>query len=389
MALDFENTQIAFERKTNAELIKTKWLFELMNKHWLVDISSKLGLFAVKFHLPFSKTIIKKTIFKQFCGGSNFEEMQQTVDAYARYGTLSVLDYGVEATTTERDFEKTKQENLRGIEFAAKNKSVPVVVSKVSGIARNELLEKIQQKQAISPSETAEFQRVRDRLDDICAAASKQGVAIFIDAEESWIQDTIDTLVQELMYKYNRKKVVVYNTFQMYRHDRLAFLHTSYENALRDGYLLGAKIVRGAYMVKERQRAEEMGYPSPIQPDKAATDRDFDNAIRFCIEHYEHIASCNASHNQTSVRLQAEMIEAQGLPKNHPHLNFCQLMGMSDHLTFNLAKAGYNVGKYLVYGEVSQVLPYLIRRAQENSSVTGDMSRELSYIIKEVKRRGI
>jgi proline dehydrogenase len=387
MPIDFNNTEIAFEGKTDAELIKTKWLFSLMNKNWLVNIGSKAGLWAVRLHLPFAKSVIKHTIFEQFCGGTNFEEMQRTVDKLAQYHTLSALDYGVEAANTEKAFESTMKENLRAIEFASVNESAAVVVSKISGLARNELLEKIQQKKALSPKEQDEFERVRGRLDNICKAAHGKKVAIFLDAEESWIQDTLDMLADEMMAKYNKSKAIVYNTFQMYRHDRLAFLKASHAKAKAGGYLLGAKLVRGAYMVKERERAEEMGYPSPIQPDKPATDRDFNAGIRYCIENYTEIASCNASHNQASVRLQVDMIDALGVPKNHPNLNFCQLMGMSDHLTFNLAKAGYNVAKYVVYGKVKDVLPYLIRRAQENASVTGDLSRELAIILKEVKRR--
>lgn len=235
----------------------------------------------------------------------------------------------------------------------------------------------------------AEYQNVLKRVDTICAMAHQKKVKVFIDAEESWIQPAIDQLVDKMMERYNKTHVTVYNTFQMYRHDRLPFLMESYETAKRNGYMLGAKLVRGAYMEKERIRALQQGYPSPIHPNKAATDQAFNEGIAFVVEHYEDIASCNASHNAKSAFLQAELIAQKNIIRKHPHLNFCQLYGMSDQLTFNLAQAGYNVAKYVPYGPVKEVMPYLIRRAQENVSVTGDMSREYQSILTELKRRGV
>jgi proline dehydrogenase len=260
---------------------------------------------------------------------------------------------------------------------------------KVTGIADNDLLIKWQTEGDLEDKEQLQFNRIVERLDIICSRAKELGVRVFVDAEESWMQDTIDHLVMLMMRRYNQDMVVVYNTYQLYRTDKLAQLISDYEAAQQEGFMLGAKLVRGAYMVKERERAKEMGYQSPIQPDRAATDKAFNEAVCFCVDHYTDIASCNASHNLASNLLQAELIAERNLPRSHPHLNFCQLLGMSDNITFNLSSAGYNVAKYVVYGPVYEVVPYLIRRAQENSSVTGDMSRELSLILEEKERRGV
>lgn len=389
LALDFFNTEIAFAHKTNDQLKKAAWLFGLMNKHWLVGIGSTLGLAAIRLRLPFVETIVKATIFDQFCGGTTLLESLPSIEELERFSTFAILDYGAEAKTTEEDFNHTMKETIRAIEFAKHADAVPVVSTKITGMARFGLLESLQKGEPFNPATRIEYKSVLKRLDSICHVAATQGVSVFFDAEESWIQDSIDHLVTVMMRRYNREKVVVYNTFQLYRHDRLQFLFDSYNLAQRGNYKLGAKLVRGAYMEKERERAEEMGYPSPIQPNKESSDDAFNTAIRFCVDHYEDIASCNASHNAESARLQAELIVEKGIERRHPHLNFCQLYGMSDNLTFNLAKAGFNVAKYVPYGQVREVVPYLIRRAQENSSVTGDMSREYELVLREMKRRGI
>lgn len=387
LELNFANTEIAFAHKTDAELKKAAWLFGVMNKAWLVNLGSKLGLTAIRMRLPFVESIVKNTIFAQFCGGTTLLESLPSIDQLAKFNTLTILDYGAEAKETEDDYNQTMKETIRSIEFAKHNDNVPVVSAKISGLARFGLLENLQQGELFTPATRQEYKVVLKRMDAICHVACTHGVGVFFDAEESWIQDSIDHLVTVMMRRYNRERVVVYNTFQLYRHDRLQFLFDSYQLAKRGGYKLGAKMVRGAYMDKERARAIEMGYPSPIHPNKAATDDAFNTAIRFCVDHYEEIASCNASHNADSARLLAELIVEKGIPRNHPHLNFCQLYGMSDHLTFNLAGAGFNVAKYVVYGQVSEVVPYLVRRAEENSSVTGDMSRELELVSREMKRR--
>jgi proline dehydrogenase len=384
--IDVNNTEIAFESKSNAELRQMYWLFRMFNNPTLVSVGSKLTLWALDCRLPV-EWAIKKTIFRQFCGGDTLENAQKTIDHLGRYNTLTVLDYGAEAKSGEAEFDKTEREMLRVVEFAGKNPTVPVISCKVTGLARFELLEKLDRKETLDEAEQAEWARAAARLDRICQRAAQLRVGVFIDAEETWIQDTVDALTEFMMSQYNRERVTVYNTIQLYRHDRLAFLKVSHETARAKGYLLGAKLVRGAYMEKERARAAEMGYPSPIQPDKASTDRDYDEAVRYCVAHYREIGSCVASHNVQSNLLQAELMEKAGIPANDSHLNFSQLYGMSDNLTFNLAKAGYNVAKYVPYGPVRDVMPYLIRRAQENSSVSGDMSRELRFIVSELQRR--
>ncbi|GLR19393.1 proline dehydrogenase family protein [Portibacter lacus] len=387
--LDFSNTEIAFSDKSNRELKKMKWLFKLMNKEKLVKITSSLGLFAVKYSLPFAKTIVKSTIFNQFCGGEGLLDSQSNIDRLHKSHILTILDYGAEGKSGEEELEKVAQEFLKGLEFAASNESVPVVVVKLTAIGENKILSKRSEKAEFNDAEKRTYHQLKDRLHRICKKAKSLGVGIFIDAEESWMQDAIDELADEMMEMYNKERVVVYNTFQLYRHDRLEFLYKSHQKAQQGNYLIGAKLVRGAYMDKERKRAIEMGYPSPIQPNKEATDRDYNLALKYCLDHYETISSCAATHNAKSCFLQAEHIEQKKMPNDHPHLNFCQLYGMSDNITYNLAASGYNASKYLVYGKVKEVLPYLIRRAEENSSVTGDIGRELKYIEEEVKRRGL
>lgn len=388
--LDFSNTEIAFSYKSDKALKKAAWLFSLMNKSWLVNPLSDLGMLAMKLHVPFTQKIVRETMFAQFVGGRTLLECTPSIEKLYEHNIQTVLDYGAEAKETEKDFNKTMNENIRAIEFASANTSTPVISTKITGIARFELLEIIQKNRSGLPKHIViEYRNALKRLDAICYAAEKNGVAVMVDAEESWIQEPIDHLVNLMMRRYNKERVVVYNTFQMYRHDRLQFLINSFNQAEAEGYLLGAKLVRGAYMEKENRRAKEMGYPTPMQPNKQATDDAYNVAIRFCVDNYEKIASCAATHNAESCRLQARIIHEKGIPKEHPHLNFCQLYGMSDNLTFNLAAAGYNTAKYVVYGQVKEVFPYLVRRAKENTAVSGDMSREYELIMKEVERRGI
>ncbi|MBK8830362.1 MAG: proline dehydrogenase family protein [Saprospiraceae bacterium] len=276
---------------------------------------------------------------------------------------------------------------MKAIRYASTSEGVTVISSKITALASEEVLEKFQTGQLSSKEELEAFSRVQDRIDRLCQAAMQHSVAVYIDAEETWMQNTIDHLVKIMMERYNKEKIVVYHTYQLYRKDKLESLKADHKEALEKGYILGAKLVRGAYMEKERNRAKARNYPSPIQETQADTNRDYNDAIRYCVDNYETIALCNASHNQESNMLQAELIAAKGLPPKHDHLYFCQLYGMSDNITFNLAKAGYNVAKYVPYGPVKDVLPYLIRRARENSAVTGEMSRELSLIVTEMKRR--
>lgn len=387
--LDLFNTEIAFSIKSNRELKKMRLLFMLMSNPKLVDFTSKLALFAVKYSLPFARLMTKKTIFEQFCGGETLMKSQGNINKLQKSNVLTILDFGAEGKSGEELLSKVAEEFIKGVEFAASNESVPVVVVKLTAIGENAILIKKQSGKAFSESEQRFYDQMVERLDKICRKAQDFGVSIFIDAEESWMQETIDFLADKMMAKYNKERVVVFNTFQLYRHDKLEFLKESHQKALNEGYLLGAKLVRGAYMDKERKRALEMNYPSPIQPSKEATDRDYNLALKYCLDNYETISSYAATHNALSCLLQAEHIEEKKMPNNHPHLNFCQLLGMSDNITYNLAANGYNASKYFVYGPVKEVLPYLVRRAQENSSVTGDIGRELNLIEQEVKRRGL
>ncbi len=385
--LDLSNTKRAFQHKSDSALRATAWLFRIMNSPNLVQLLSNLGLFAVRWNLPFSSYAFRKTLFQQFVGGATLLETLPVVDSIWQQGVYTILDYGAEGKQSEEDFNHSMKECIRGIEFAKDHPAVLSVTTKITALARFELLEQIQKNRSLDRAERIEYKNVLKRLDAICHTAAHRNMTVYIDAEESWIQDTIDHLVNVMMRRYNQERVVVYNTFQMYRSDRLQFLIDSYNQARRHGYLLGAKLVRGAYMEKERDRAAERGYSSPINATKAATDDAFDTALRFCLDHYEHLALCNASHNEASIRLQAELIWQRNIPPSHPHLLFSQLFGMGDNMTFNLADAGFRVAKYMPYGPVREVVPYLIRRAQENTAVRGDMSREYQLLRRELKRR--
>ncbi|MEL6347310.1 MAG: proline dehydrogenase family protein [Myxococcota bacterium] len=384
--VSFENTTIAFARKSNEDLRKARWLFRLMGNSAVVDIGSHLARMALRVGLPVTG-LVKQTIYSQFCGGETLDESTPTIDDLAAYNVTTILDYGAEAKETEEDFDATVDEQLRAIRFADGNAAVPFISCKVTGYAAFELLEQLHRGDDLTNAQARAAERLRQRLDRICATAVDSDVAVYIDAEESWIQDGIDALVQDLMARYNQDKPVVFNTVQLYRHDRLAFLKRSFAHAREHGYILGVKLVRGAYMEKERDRAAQMGYPSPIHKDKASVDRDFDAALLFCLERIDRIAFCAATHNEDSCRILAEAVATQGIDPKHPHLQFAQLLGMSDHISFNLADAGYNAAKYVPYGPVREVVPYLIRRAEENRSVAGQMGRELSLIQQEIDRR--
>jgi len=387
--LDFSNTEIAFSYKSDKELKNLKWLFRLMNNGALVNFGSLVTPLALKLRLPFVKSSIKKTIFKQFVGGENLLDTQSKIDLLNKYGTQTILDFGAESKTSEEELDLVMNENIKALEFAASNNSVPVISTKITGLADNALLIKMQTESALTDDEANRKEKLLKRLDNICKRAHDLKVGIMIDAEESWMQITMDKLVDDMMACYNKNAVIVYNTFQMYRKDKLDFLKASHEKAMSNNYLLGAKLVRGAYMDKERNYATENKIPDVINPDKKSTDQMYNDGLEFCVENYKTVASVCASHNQKSNLFQANLIDQKGLDKKHPHFNFCQLLGMSDNITFNLATAGFNVAKYLPYGPLDEVIPYLIRRAKENSSVTGDMSRELSFIMSEIKRRGL
>jgi proline dehydrogenase len=382
----FDNTEIAFGGKSNAELKRAFWLFRLIGNPSLVTVGKIMTNTALALRIPIGWAI-RRNIFKQFCGGETIAQCGRAMDSLSRFGIGTILDYSVEGKDSEADLENTKAEIMLTIQEAAAKKSIPFSVFKVTGIARFELLEKVNTNAALTDIEQLEWERVKTRVDAICAHAAKLGVPVFIDAEDSWIQDAIDRLADDMMAKYNTQLAIVYNTIQLYRHDRLAFLKTSFEKAQKGNYFLGVKLVRGAYMEKERKRAAEMGYDDPIQPDKQSSDRDFDAATIFCLDHIERIAMCAGTHNEQSSLTLASAMDTRGIARNDKRVFFAQLFGMSDHISYNLANAGFNVAKYLPYGPIREVMPYLIRRAQENTSVKGQTGRELSLIQKEMKRR--
>ena len=385
--ISFDNTGIAFSYKSDKELKRAYTMFKLVGKSWLVQLGKKMVPIAFKLRLPING-LIKSTIFKQFCGGETIDDCDETIQTLFDNKVGTILDYSVEGKTEEVDFDATRDEIMATIEKAKGNKAIPFAVFKVTGLSRHAILEKLNDINA-EPTvlERAEFARVVDRINDICAHAHKSDCPIFIDAEESWIQNTIDRVVEAMMAKYNKEKCIVYNTLQMYRHDRLEYLRNGISKAKREGYKFGGKLVRGAYMEKERDRAAEMGYPSPIQPDKETCDVDFNEGIRLMVQEIEHCALCCGTHNEESSLLLVDLLEEYGVAKDDKRVYFAQLLGMSDHISFNLAHAGYQVAKYVPYGPVKEVMPYLLRRADENTSVAGQTGRELSLISKEWKRR--
>ncbi len=386
--LNFQDTATAFADKTNAQLKEKYWLFKTMGSQALVNFGTTLTNFALSFHLPV-KTLIKKTVFRQFCGGETIAECEPTIRSLGKSHIGTILDYSVEGKSEEEDFCATKSEIIETIKRAKNDENIPFAVFKVTGIAPLGTLEKVSSGIELPEKSRMKWQRIQDRVSAICELAHTLEQPVFVDAEESWIQNAIDLLAERMMEKDNREKPIVFNTIQLYRHDRLEFLKESHRKAKEKGYILAVKLVRGAYMEKERSRAAEMNYPSPIQPDKAATDRDYDAAIDFCLENIENIAFVAGTHNEKSVQMLAQKMEEKNISHDHPHVFFSQLFGMSDNLSYILADNQYNVSKYVPYGPVEDAVPYLIRRAKENTSVMGQMSRELDLIDRELKRRSI
>lgn len=401
--ISFDNTEYAFAAKSDGGLKKANFLFGMMGKPWLVKLGLQITPLAIKWHLPFTRTLIRKTIFQQFVGGEDLQETAKVAGKLEKYNVQVILDYGVEGKEGEENFEHARDEFKRVIDYASTQPNIPFMSVKVTGFARFSLLEKLDAAmhkkdgtlmkrylsavESLPEDEKEEWHRVRLRMQQLCEEGDKKNVGVLIDAEETWIQDPVDALTILMMDIFNKKKAVIYNTLQLYRHDRLAFLKDSYQAAVERNFILGAKLVRGAYMEKERNRAAEMNYPSPIQPDKETCDKDYNAAVEFCIDHLDKIALIVASHNEYSNLYTTQALDKKGLAHNHPHVHFSQLYGMSDNITFNLAKSGCSVSKYLPFGPIKDVIPYLMRRAQENSSVSGQTGRELSLIKKEMQRR--
>jgi proline dehydrogenase len=384
--LSFDNTEIAFRSKSNAELTRSYFLFKIIGINWFVNVGPSIVNFAFRAYLPV-KGLIRATVFNQFCGGETMHECDRVMKHLWHYHVGSILDYSVEGKEEDTEFDHTAEETVQTVLKAQGNPAIPFSVFKVTGLARMDLLEKVSYRHKLTPDEHAEWERVKQRIDRICKAAYTHDVRIFIDAEESWIQQAIDDLASAMMEKYNTRRAIVYNTIQFYRHDRLAFLHASLSAAKLGGYHLGIKLVRGAYMEKERARAQEKGYADPIQPDKSSTDRHYNEGLLFCLDHLEDMAICAGTHNEESSMLLVNEMKRRGIAADDERIFFSQLYGMSDHISFNVADKGYNVAKYLPYGPVKSVLPYLFRRAAENTSVKGQAGRELTLVSRELSRR--
>jgi proline dehydrogenase len=380
---DFQDTKTAFAHQSAKDLRRAAFLFKLFEYPFLVKFGPTIASFCLNLKLPI-KRLIKKTIFAQFCGGETIKESREKVKVLGKYGVKSIMDYSVEGEENEQALDHTCKEILKTVEEAQNNQYVPFSVFKPTGIARFALLEKVSNKSILNKEEEAEWERACQRVDNICEAAFNADIKLMIDAEESWIQPAIDDLVMVMSAKYNTEKVIVYNTLQMYRHDRFDYMKKCIENS---HFKLGFKLVRGAYMEKERERAQKLNYPDPIQPSKEATDTDYNAAIDLGFKYLDKCALLIGTHNEKSCLHAVQKMQNLGIDKQDERVYFSQLLGMSDNISFNLAANGYLVVKYVPYGPVKSVLPYLSRRAEENSSVKGQSSRELAYIHKEMKRR--
>jgi proline dehydrogenase len=384
--LSFSNTEIAFKEKSDQELRRAFLLFKFISYPILLKIGKPFLNFALWLHLPV-EGIIKATVFNHFCGGENLTETAQTIKRLAINKVKGIPDYSVEGKESDSDFERVTDEIITTIEFVKGNSNTPFAVFKPTGIARLALLEKVNSKIKLTAQEETEYKKVIDRFNRICQTASDTNISVMVDAEETWIQDAIDEMTEEMMKKHNREKAVVFNTLQLYRHDRLAFLKATVEKAKTEKWFPAFKLVRGAYMEKERERAEKMGYASPIHTTKNDVDRDYDSALDYCLDNFPFVSVFAGTHNEeSSMHLVKKMAEKQ-IDKSDHRIYFSQLFGMSDNISFNLASEGYNVAKYIPYGPVRDVIPYLIRRAEENTSVAGQTGRELKLITSEIRRR--
>jgi proline dehydrogenase len=378
---------VAFASKSDAELRRMYALFAAMNNGGLVKLGGGMMKSALKWGLPGTKFLIKNSIFAQFCGGESIKECRPVIEELGKYNVGTILDYSVEGEGNDRSFNRTRDEILATIEEARHSRHIPFSVFKVTGLADVKILEKLQAKQPLTFDEVAQHERAVKRVDAICARAHEHGVRVFIDAEESWFQHTIDELAYEMMRTYNRESAIVWNTYQLYRHDRLEALQAAHRTAKQNNYYLGVKLVRGAYMEKEGRVAQQRGHTNPINPTKQATDDLYNEALRYCVEHIDCISTCAGTHNEASSLLLTELMQQQGVAPGDSRIWFAQLYGMSDNLSYNLANAGYNTAKYVPYGPVEAVMPYLLRRADENTAIAGQSSREFLLIQREIRRR--
>ena len=384
----FNNTEVAFALKSKNELNRAYFLFKMIANQLLVKIGTSLTNIALKLHLPV-EGIIRATVFDHFCGGTNEQDCLSVVDKMYTKGVSSVLDYSVEGKEEESQFDAALEMTLKTVEFAKEKEAIPFAVFKPTGLGRLDLYTKIGEKQQLTNEEVAEWNRVVARFELICKTAHEKDVLLLVDGEESWMQDAADELVTNMMRKYNKEKAIVFNTLQMYRWDRLDYLKSLHEIAKTENFHIGMKLVRGAYMEKEHKRAEENGYPTPICKSKEATDENYDAAVKYMMEHIDRMAIFAGTHNEESSYLLMDLMQKNNISKNNSKIWFGQLYGMSDNISYNLAANGYNNAKYLPFGPVRDVMPYLIRRAQENTSVAGQTNRELDLIGSERKRRSL
>jgi proline dehydrogenase len=385
--VQFDDTGTAFSYKSDRQLRKANLIFTLVNNPVMSAIATRLARIGLKLHLPGVKTIIRNTIFEHFCGGETIEASEKTITTLTRFHVGTILDYSVEGEKTEEGFDETTKEILRTLERAKGSDGIPFCVFKVTGMGHTGLLEKKHAGEKLSPDEESAFAKIHERVELVCTKAHEYNVPILIDAEETWIQNPIDELAYEMMSKYNKQRAIVFNTFQMYRKDMAARLREAHQEVVKHNCFLGVKLVRGAYMEREAARAEKMNVDNPIHPTKEDTDKAFNKALTFCLDNKQRITLMCGSHNDYSNKFLTVLMEKHGLKPGDKRVWFAQLLGMSDHISFNLSRAGYNVAKYVPYGPVSAVMPYLIRRAQENTSVAGQSSRELQLIRKELRRR--
>lgn len=386
MNLNFHDTETAFKSKTNKELKSAYFLFRFMKNRGLVKTASKLLTMAIKLKFPVS-WVIEATVYKQFVGGKTINECKPVIDKLGKFNVKTILDYSVEGNTTPEGMDKTLEETLRTIEYASENEFVPFAVFKPTAFAAPHLFEHASQGKPLDDLSQSLYNDFITRVDILCKRAFELSVPILIDAEESWYQHLVDETVELMMQRYNREKTIVFNTLQMYRHDRVQFLRQSIERAKEGKYFLGVKFVRGAYMEKERERALKIGYPSPICNSKEETDKSYNTALMISLENIDMTEIFSGSHNEESNKLLADEIITRGIKPDDKRIWFSQLYGMSDHISFNLANKGYNVTKYVPYGPVKSVMPYLLRRAEENTSISGQTTRELNLLIKEKQRR--
>ncbi len=382
----FDNTEIAFSERSDRELDRARLLFRLVGNPFMVKLGKVLLQIAFALRLPV-RGLIRSTVFAHFCGGENTDDCKPTIAKLERSGIKTLLDYSAEGKETEEDFDRSAAETTGTIHMAAEDARLPFAVFKPSGLIREGLMAKLNADADLNESEKAEWDRARTRVRNICQLGAEKGVPVFIDAEESWVQDTIDALVEDMMRTFNHDRVVVFNTLQLYRKDRLEFLRSSFKKANAEGYRLGVKLVRGAYLEQEHKRAAEQGYPSPVHETKAGTDRDFDLALDYCLDNYPDIVVFAGTHNEASSQHLTDLMAEKDLRNADNNIFFSQLYGMSDNISYNLADAGYNVVKYVPYGPIEEVMPYLIRRAEENTSIAGQTGRELALIEKEKARR--